>query len=207
MKLVIATHNSDKFKEIQQLLEGVPYEIISADEVGVTEDIAEDGATLEENAFKKARYTAQKVGEWSVADDTGLFIDALSGRPGIYASRWAGQGARGAHLLNYTLSQLYGIPFEKRTARFETVSALVSPQGTKYFFRGITRGKLCESPRGSHPEKLPYDALFVPEGETLTYAEMPIEKKNLISHRARTFIELRKFLILRRNSLDAEYRE
>lgn len=194
MKLIIATHNPDKLKEIQSLLEGFPYEVISADQAGATEDIVEDGATLEENALKKARYVAEKTHQWTVADDTGLFIDALGGRPGIYAGRWAGASASAERIMSHTLSQLAGVESEKRTARFESVVALVAPSGAHYFFREIVRGYILEEPRGGKIEKLPYAALFVPEGESLTYAEMPLSKKNIISHRAKAFAELRNFL-------------
>lgn len=187
MRLIIATHNPDKLKEIQQLLTGLSIEVRSADDVGITEDVVEDGQTLEENALKKARYVATKSQEFAVADDTGLFIDALDGRPGIYAARWAGEGASGKQLLEHTLTQLRGVPFEKRTARFESIIALVSPTGREWLFLGITNGLLTEEPCGVHPEKLPYDSLFIPEGESLTYAEMSEQKKNTISHRAKAF--------------------
>ena len=200
MLLIIATHNSDKLKEIQQLLTGLAIEVKSADDVGITEDIVEDGHTLEENALKKARYVAQKSRELTVADDTGLFIDALDGKPGIYAARWAGEGASGKQILEHTLSELKSVPLEKRTARFESVIALVSPEGKEWLFRGIVNGSLAKEPHGASPEKLPYDALFIPEGESITYAEMPQQKKNTISHRAKAFQAFADFFKKQKNN-------
>lgn len=193
MKLIIATHNPGKLLEIRAILSATDVTIISAADGGVSEDIEEDGATLEENALKKARFVWGKTSDWTLADDTGVFIDALGGRPGIYAGRWAGHAATGADVLAHTLRELDGIPHEKRTVEFVSVIALISPAGHETLFRGSVRGILLESPRGAHPEQLPYDSLFVPDGEIDTFAQMPSEKKNIISHRARVLVLVKDF--------------
>ncbi|MBI2484025.1 RdgB/HAM1 family non-canonical purine NTP pyrophosphatase [Candidatus Uhrbacteria bacterium] len=185
MKLIAATHNNDKLTEIRAILGGLNIEVISADDVGVYDDVQEDGKTLEENALKKARHVWKKVGGWVLADDTGVFIDALDGRPGIYAARWAGENVTGADLLTHTLRELEGIPRAKRTAEFVSVIALLSPDGGEHLFRGSVRGIMLESSRGQHPERLVYDSLFVPDGQKDTFAQMSGEKKNILSHRAR----------------------
>ncbi|MBI4250759.1 RdgB/HAM1 family non-canonical purine NTP pyrophosphatase [Candidatus Uhrbacteria bacterium] len=193
MKLIIATHNQDKLAEVRNILDVGDVKIISADDAGILEDIEEDGATLEENALKKARYVWNKTHEWTLADDTGVFIDALGGRPGIYAARWAGENATGADVLSHTLHELDGIPHERRTAEFVSVIALISPEGQELIFCGTVRGIFLVAPRGEHPEQLPYDSLFVPDGETETFAEMPREKKNAMSHRARALAQVKDF--------------
>jgi len=193
MKLIVATHNRDKLAEVRNILGVGDVTIISADDAGISEDIEEDGSTLEENALKKARYVWNKTHEWTLADDTGVFIDALGGRPGIYAARWAGDSATGADVLSHTLHELDGIPHEKRTAEFVSVIALISPEGQELIFRGTVRGILLATPRGEHPEQLPYDSLFVPDGEIDTFAQMPIEKKNAMSHRALSLAQVKDF--------------
>lgn len=194
MEIVAATHNRGKLEEIRAILGIDGIGIIGADDVGVVEDIEEDGTTLEENALKKARYVWKKVGGWVLADDTGVFIDALDGRPGIYAARWAGENVSGADVLAHTLRELGGIPHEKRTAEFVSMIALISPEGKEMLFRGTVRGILLESPRGKHPEQLPYDSLFLPEETSRTFAEMTDEEKNAISHRARALVQAREVL-------------
>ncbi len=194
MKIILSTHNSSKAEQIKALLQGFPAEVLTLSEVGVRESGVEDGKTLAENAAKKARFAREKTGEWSMADDTGLFIDALNGAPGIHAARWAGKSATTEEIMQFTLEKLRGVPLSKRTARFETVAVIVSPEGVEHVFSGEVRGVLLEAPRVPCQPNMPYSALFQPEGETQVWAEMSVEAENKISHRGKAFKQVRDFL-------------
>lgn len=181
-------------------MSGTPVEILSADEAGITEDIVEDGLTFEENALKKARYVAEKTREWSFADDSGVCIQALGCAPGIFSARWARKrGVGGGHakpenIVTHTLEVMKHIPEEHRGAWMESACAVVAPDGLHWVFTGKIDGAITTEPRGTFHPKLPYDVIFVPEGETRTFAEMTSEEKNSMSHRGQAFAELKKFL-------------
>ena len=194
MQLIFATHNSGKVKEMQAILHSLPFEVINANDAGIHEDVVEDGVTFAENALKKARFVSQKTGQWAVADDSGLSIDALDGAPGVFSSRWAGEHATDADLVQHTLDELTGIPEHRRSAWFETVSALVSPDGQEWVFSGKVEGMIPMEPRGEPRERLPYDVIFIPEGKSKTFAEMTDDEKNSLSHRGEAFRQLRVFL-------------
>lgn len=196
MKLIFATNNSGKLEEMKQILAGLEIEVISPAELGVNEEIAEDRDSFEENSAKKADYIAQKTGYSALADDSGLCIEALDGRPGIYTARWAGEGATGEDLVNYALKQMEGI--ENRSAWFETAAVLAHPDGQTNTFKGITSGEITKTPRGEMNSKLPYDVIFSPEGDERTFAEMTADEKNELSHRGRAFKEMREHLKKRR---------
>ncbi|KKW33357.1 MAG: Non-canonical purine NTP pyrophosphatase [Candidatus Uhrbacteria bacterium GW2011_GWA2_52_8d] len=193
-RLIFATHNPGKIEEMRQLVADLGMDVLSADEAGVHEDVEEDGTTFAENAFKKARFVASKTGEWAVADDSGIMIDALAGRPGVYTARWAGEGASDEELVRHTLEQLKDVEEGKRGASFHSVVALVSPDGEEQTFEGVVEGKVVFEPRGTHRPKLPYDVLFCPIGQNRTFAEMSDEQKNALSHRGRAFQKLKAFL-------------
>jgi len=192
MQIIFASKNKGKIHEMKEILSD--FDIISSDEAGVKEDVEEDGKTFEENALKKARYVAQKTGLWSMADDSGLCIEALNNEPGIYTARWAGEGASGDDLVQHTLKKMKEIPEEKRQAFFESDVALVSLEGKEYIFKGRVNGKIAEKPSGEALPKLPYDVLFIPKGYSKTFAEMTSEEKNQISHRGLAFQKLKEFL-------------
>lgn len=116
MKLIFATHNVGKAKEMRAMLASLDIEVVSADEVGIHDDVVEDGQTFAENAAKKARFVAERTGEWVVADDSGICIDALGGEPGVYSARWAGENITAETLIQKTLERLDGVSFEKRGA-------------------------------------------------------------------------------------------
>ena len=194
MKLIFATHNQGKLKEMRALLAGLPYEVLSAQQAGVADEVEEDGQTLEQNALKKAHSVAKQTGQWAVADDTGLFIEALNGRPGVRSARWAGESRDEQTMIDFTLRQLIGIPAKQRGAFFESVIALVSPAGKELILRGKVTGKILETPRGTIRPHLPYDCLFLPLGSELTFAEMSDEKKNSMSHRGNAFRQLKEYL-------------
>ncbi len=193
-KLIFATHNSGKIREMRQLLSWLGIDVLSADEAGVTQDVVEDGTTFEQNALKKARFVASQTGEWAVADDSGIMIDALDGRPGVFTARWAGEDAGDEGLVAYTLEQLKDVEEGRRGASFHSVVALVSPQSEEWTFEGVVDGKVVVSPRGTPRSKLPYDALFCPAGHNRTFAEMSDEEKNALSHRGKAFEKLKEFL-------------
>lgn len=194
MRLIFATHNPEKVKEIKAILRGLDFEVASAEEAGVMEEAVEDGQTLEENALKKARFVAEKTGEWAVADDTGIGIDALGGEPGVYSARYAGVGASAEELVRFVLGKISHVPEEARTATFTTVVALVSPKGEHWTFEGKVAGRVAGVPRGTPRPRLPYDVVFIPEGHARTFAEMTDVEKNAISHRGKAFRKFKEFL-------------
>jgi len=192
--LIFATHNSGKIIEMRQLMAGLEIEVLGAEEAGVMDDVVEDLETFEGNALKKARFVAEQTGQWAVADDSGVCIDALDGRPGVHTARWAGPDAGDEGLVRHTLEQLSGVPVGERGAQFRTAAALVSPEGKEWVFEGVVEGEIVEVPRGVNRPKLPYDLIFQPKEDTRTFAEMSDEEKNALSHRGRAFAALRTFL-------------
>jgi XTP/dITP diphosphohydrolase len=191
MDIVFATHNQGKLKEAKALLR--QHKVIGAEEAGVFEDVVEDGKTMLENAFKKARFVHEKTGAWSVADDSGICIEALDGEPGIYSARWAGESATGEEIIAYTLEKMKDIPAGKRQAYFEATIAVISPEGEEQSFVGRIDGQVAESPKGVMRKSLPYDMIFIPTGDTRTFAQMSDDEKNSLSHRARALQQLKVF--------------
>jgi XTP/dITP diphosphohydrolase len=189
MRVVLATANPDKAAEIQAIL-GDAFELVPrpAD----VPDVAETGATLEENARLKAVALVDATGSPAMADDTGLEVDALGGAPGVYSSRYAGEDATYADNVNKLLRELDGIADESRTARFRTVALLRRPDGSEVIAEGVVEGRISTGARGE--AGFGYDPLFVPfEGEGRTFAEMG-EEKHVISHRGRAFRRLAELL-------------
>lgn len=195
MKLIFATHNVGKIKEMQAILAGLDIEILSADEAGVHEDVVEDGQTFAENAAKKARFVNSRTGVWAVADDSGICIDALGGEPGIHSARWAGENITAETLILKTLDRMNDVPVKERGAQFVSTLVLIAPDGREWVFEGKVPGFIAEEPRGTPRPKLPYDVVFIPEGYTSTFAEMSDEEKNSLSHRGLAFRKLREFLL------------
>ncbi|MCP9450912.1 MAG: XTP/dITP diphosphatase [Nitrospira sp.] len=194
-ELVLATRNRDKARELTVLLSGLAFQIRTLDDFPQAPDVVEDGITCEANAIKKATEIARATGRYAVADDTGLEVDALGGRPGAYAARYAGPDATYEDNCRKLLHELEGIPQEHRTARFMTVAALASPSGEIQTARGVLEGAITDRCRGERG--FGYDPVFyVPElGKTL--AELTPEEKNRISHRAKAFLKLRDLLLNR----------
>ncbi|HVL27028.1 MAG TPA: RdgB/HAM1 family non-canonical purine NTP pyrophosphatase [Acidimicrobiales bacterium] len=189
MRLVLASANPDKAREIAGLLSSARVELVprppSAGEVDET------GDTLEANALLKARAVMEAAGEAAVADDTGLEVDALGGRPGIYAARYAGEGATYADNVAKLLAEMDGVT--DRRARFRTVAAVVFPGGRSVVAHGVVEGVIADAPRGVGG--FGYDPVFVPEGGGgLTYAEMTLAEKQAMSHRGRAFRALAELL-------------
>jgi XTP/dITP diphosphohydrolase len=194
MKILIATHNPSKATQIQALLDDARFEIVTLRDLGITEEVVEDGVTLLENAEKKALFGFEKTGLCTVAEDTGLFIDSLDGEPGIYAARWAGEGASTETTLAYALQRLTGIPLHERTATFKTTAVIIHQDGTRSVCEGSISGVMLENPRTTPQPKMPYSALFQPNGENKVWAEMSTEEENAISHRGQAFRHAHKVL-------------
>ncbi|MEK9130620.1 MAG: RdgB/HAM1 family non-canonical purine NTP pyrophosphatase [Patescibacteria group bacterium] len=194
MKLVFATHNAGKIIEMRAMLADLGFEVISADEAGVKEDVVEDGTTFEDNALKKARFVAEKSKEWAVADDSGVCIEALDGQPGVNTARWAGDKVGDDGLIRHTLEVMKEIPESKRQAYFESCVAVVSPTGEEHTFSGQIHGRLALAPVGTPRPKLPYDLIFIPNGHDRSFAQMSDQEKNSLSHRGLAFAKLKEFL-------------
>lgn len=199
-KIIAATKNRGKLKEIAQLLSDLPYDVISMTDAGMTDDIDESGATFEENALIKARAVWKVTGETVIADDSGLEVDHLGGAPGVYSARYAGEGATDADRNHKLLSALAGVPADKRSARFVCAEALIFPDGRELVVRGTCEGYIAEEPAGDNG--FGYDPLFYVPEFGLTIAQMDAELKNSISHRGNA---LRKILdILEVGSADGQ---
>lgn len=191
--LVLATRNPHKVAELRAILEGLPLgQVASAAELDAP-DVVEDAGTLTANALKKARELAQFSGQLSLADDTGLEVDALDGAPGVYSARWAGEGCSYADNCNKLLAELDGVPAGRRGARFRTVMALVDPDsGAEITAEGSVAGTILDAPRGEGG--FGYDPLFYLPDDGRTLAEMDTQEKNRVSHRARAAAAMREEL-------------
>ncbi len=180
-KLLIATRNRGKLRELKTLLAGCPFNLVSLDDVGVAEDVAETGSTLEENAILKATTYARLSGLPTLADDSGLEVDALGGEPGPLSSRYAGEGATDAQRIAFLLKKLQNIPEELWTARFRCVIALAWPSEPVELYTGECHGRITRHPRGTNG--FGYDPVFLLPELGRTMAELSAEEKDRISHR------------------------
>ena len=191
-ELVLATHNRHKGEELAALLGDLGITIRTLDEFPDAPEVVEDGDTCEANAVKKARAIAEFAGLPAVADDTGLEVDALGGRPGIYAARYAGEDATYEDNCRKLLRELMGVPRERRTARFLTVAAIALPSDGVRVAQGTLDGVIAEEASGTLG--FGYDPVFlIPElGKTL--AQLSADQKNRISHRAKAFTKMREIL-------------
>ena len=183
VRLLVATHNKGKLREYKALLQDLPVTLTYLDEVGIHEDVPETGKTFAENAIQKARAYAAMSGLLTLADDSGLEVDALGGAPGVHSARYAGPGATDEDRIQKLLRELDGVPPDKRTARFRCVIAVATPEGQVYTADGAVEGVIIDTPRGSHG--FGYDPVFFLPERGKTMAELPPEEKNRISHRAR----------------------
>jgi XTP/dITP diphosphohydrolase len=181
-KLLIATNNPGKLAEYRDLLVGLPVELTSPAAEGLDLTVAETGATFEENAVLKARAFSAASGLPVLADDSGLEVMALDGRPGIHSSRYAGPGASDADRYRKLLTELEGVPWERRQARFRCVIAIATPLGALETVAGRLMGKVAFEPQGQHG--FGYDPVFFIPDRRVTLAMLPADVKNRISHRA-----------------------
>ena len=182
-KLLIATRNAGKMRELRQLLGGVPYEIVSLDDLGIADEIAETGATFEENAALKAEGYSRLSGLLTLADDSGLEVDALGGAPGVRSARYAGADASDADRVSLLLKNLANTRADDRSARFRCVIAIAAPGARTRFYASVCEGRIAPAPRGDNG--FGYDPIFAFPELGMTMAELPAERKNAVSHRAR----------------------
>ncbi len=183
MRLLIATHNRGKLIEYQELLTGLPFELATLNDVGIQEDVAENGATFEENARIKALTYAPQSGLLTLADDSGLEVDALGGAPGIYSRRYAGENATDPERIALLLNRMRQVPAGKRTARFRCAIVIAKPNGDMWQTEGTCEGEIAFAPRGTNG--FGYDPIFEFPTNGKTMAELAAAEKNRISHRAR----------------------
>jgi len=188
MKLVFATNNKNKIIEVQQMLPST-IEIISLENIGCFEDIPETAATIEENAIMKANYVTEKYGYDCFADDTGLEVDALNGEPGVFSARYAGEQRNSENNMNKVLESLSNET--NRKAQFKTVITL-NLNGKQHLFTGIAKGEITLEKTGN--QGFGYDPIFKPEGYDLTFAQLSLEEKGVISHRGKATEQLIAFL-------------
>ena len=191
-ELVLATRNPDKGKELAALLSPLGITLRTLAEFPDAPEVEEDGETCEANAIKKAQVIARYTGLPAVADDTGLMVDALDGRPGVYAARYAGEGATYEDNCRKLLHEMKAVPRDRRGARFVTVAALASTPNTVQVLEGELVGEIVEVPAGEHG--FGYDPVFLVPNLGKTLAQLTPEEKNGISHRARAFAKLREVL-------------
>lgn len=191
-KLLIATNNRGKLREFKELLKGLPFELVGLAEVGITTVVEETGQTMRANARLKAKTLSARTGLLTLADDSGLEVDALGGAPGVLSSRYAGENATDAERVDYLLSKLKDVPWEKRTARFRCVIAITIPEGRVIFRSATCEGHIAFEPRGEHG--FGYDPVFYFPRFGKTLAELPPEVKNRVSHRGKAARKARKVL-------------
>ncbi len=181
-KLLIATNNQGKVLEFQELFKGLPYELVTPKQLGIKLDVEESGTTYRENARIKAAAFAEASGLLTLADDSGLEVDALNGEPGIRSSRYAGESASDTQRVDFLLNKLRNVPEKQRTGRFRCVIALACPDRQIEYCEGSCEGLITLAPKGA--EGFGYDPIFYFPDLKKTMAELPAEVKNRISHRA-----------------------
>ncbi|MGQ9666240.1 MAG: XTP/dITP diphosphatase [Anaerolineae bacterium] len=192
VKLLVATNNAGKLREYMALLADLPLQLTTPEQEGIELEVEEDGASFSENALLKARAYCAVSRLPTLADDSGLEVDALGGGPGVYSARYAGRGATDRQRYEKLLKALQGVPPAQRTARFRCVIALVLPDGTEEISEGECEGVIIDSPRGEYG--FGYDPVFYIPALGKTMAELPPELKNRISHRARALMRMKPIL-------------
>jgi len=180
-KLLLATNNKGKIREYKSLLSNLAFELVTLADLGITSKVDEVGGSLEENARLKATSLSEESHLLTLADDSGLEVDALGGKPGPLSARYAGEGASDEERINYLLSLLKDVPWEKRSARFRCVIAVATPSGEVELCSGECKGVIALKPKGK--EGFGYDPIFYLPELNKTMAELPLEVKNRVSHR------------------------
>lgn len=190
MKIVVATNNQGKVREIKDILSN--FEVVTQSELGIDIDAEETGTTFAENALIKARAIKEFTDCAIIADDSGLVLDALGGEPGLYSSRYAGEGCTPDQCIDKLLKNLEGMPEENRDAYFISVVALIMPDGKEYTFEGRCNGSITHERYGDGG--FGYDPVFYVKEYEKTFSQLGDSIKNQISHRYRALVELNKFL-------------
>jgi len=194
VKLLIATSNPGKRREMEALLTGLPVEVLTLADVSGLPDVVEDGATLEENAAKKACETARACGMHTVADDSGLFVDALGGRPGVRSARYAGGDSSPSALCGKLLAEMSGVSAGERGAHFQCCIAMSDPTGQVVLTAsGRCDGRITDRMRGERG--FGYDAVFYFDAAGKTFAQLEPDRKNAVSHRGKALAEFRRGLM------------
>lgn len=191
-RLLIATHNRGKLIEYQEMFAGLPFALVTLDEVGIRDDVDETGATFAENAALKATTYARRSGLLTLADDSGLQVDALGGEPGVRSKRYAAGGDAARN--EFLLSQLRDVPASKRAARFRCAIAICSPTGTLWETEGTCEGEIAFAPRGTNG--FGYDPIFHVAERGVRMAELTTAEKNRVSHRAHAAAGAKRILAL-----------
>jgi len=192
MRVLIATKNAGKKAELERILDGLGYTLLMPPDLGIDLDVEETGSSYRENALLKAVAFCQASGLLTLADDSGLEVDALDGAPGIYSARYGGPGLDDEGRYRLLLQEMKGIPEAERTARFRCVIALVWPSGRQETVSGVCKGRILSAPRGELG--FGYDPVFFVLDQGRAMAELPAEVKNVISHRARAMAFARDIL-------------
>lgn len=192
-EIILATSNEGKIKEFRDILQGLDVELLSLRDVGIDIDVEENGTSFEENAIIKAETVCKSTGKIALADDSGLEVDYLNRAPGIYSARFLGEDTSYIRKNNYIIDKLKGIDFEKRSARFVCAIACAFPNGNTVTRRGIIEGYIADKMSGLNG--FGYDPIFYVPQYNCTTAEMPIELKNQISHRAKALIAIRELML------------
>jgi XTP/dITP diphosphohydrolase len=192
-QILLATTNAGKVREIRAVLGDLGWELKAQSEFADIPNVEEDGATYAANAFKKAMALASRIGYPALGDDSGLEVDALSGAPGLYSARFAGPRATDGENRRLLLERLTGVPVSRRGARFRCVMALVSPEGGSRIVEGVIEGRIAERETGVGG--FGYDPIFEVPDREVTFAELPPDEKNRISHRGRALALVRAMLI------------
>lgn len=181
--IIVATKNKGKYNEIKEIFQGMPFNVLSMEDIDLDFEIIEDSDTFEGNAFKKAKEVSKITGEAVIADDSGLEVEYLGGKPGIHTSRFLGENASDTERNCKLLEALKGVPIEKRRANFICAIAVVFPQGGSFTVRGICQGYIALSPKGKNG--FGYDPIFYLPEYNMTTAQMESKEKNKISHRGK----------------------
>lgn len=189
-KIILATHNKGKAKEFKSLLENLGFEILTKGDIGIEIDPEENGKTLEDNAKIKAIAIYDEIKTFTIADDTGLFVESLNGLPGVHTARYAGENCSDKENRDKLLFEMSGM--KNRKAYFETVIALVDDSGEIHYAHGRCDGSIAERERGD--KGFGFDKLFIPKGYDKTFAELSEDEKNKISHRALALLALKDLL-------------
>lgn len=184
MKIVLASNNAHKLQELRAILTTLGMEVVAQRDMGITVEPNENGTTFEENSYIKAKTIMDCCGLPTIADDSGLMVDALDGAPGVYSARFGGERCKSDRdRLEYLLELMQDVPDERRTARFVSVITLLTPEGKKIVARGECPGTILHEPKGENG--FGYDPVFYVAEAGCTFAQLPAEQKNRISHRAR----------------------
>jgi XTP/dITP diphosphohydrolase len=196
MEIILSTRNRGKAEQINRMFVGTPIRVISLEEAGIEGIVKEGTISLEENANLKNLFAwRHSQDKYVVSEDTGLFIDALGGAPGVITSDWAGENVKGEALRDFVIEQIKKLPKGSRSAHWRTIAILREPKGNYHKFEGTASGTLIEDPRGNFVPSLPYSQLFVVDGPNKTWAEMSIDEENVESHRGKAFAQVKEFLL------------